>query len=152
LGLVLFWQTFQSTMVVWRYHSHVRNPYAYVPTTMDVERLGTWLSEIRQNVPQMQGAPLAVVGDQYWPLPYYLRGFERIGYWLDTPPNAEEFPVLILMPSAPRELMDSLAETHKFFVRGVRYEVPAIVFIREDIWQSYKENQPEPEREGGATP
>ncbi len=135
--LVTAFQLHQSRLVVWKLHSHPRNPYAYVPTTPDVERLSDWLRKIQNTVPAMRNAPVAVLGDQYWPLPWYLRSFEKIGYWPDLPPNAAEFPVLLVLPNAPGNPAEDLAETHQYFLRGVRYEVPVVILLRKDIWQAH---------------
>ena len=36
--------------------------------------------------------PVAVIGSDYWPLPWYLRAFDQIGYWQKPPAGPGGIP------------------------------------------------------------
>jgi len=129
---VLCWQGVQSHRVISRFASDARNPYAYVPTSIDLVRMTDWLDGLAERNPELNAEPVAVVGSYYWPLPWYLRGFDRIGYWKETPEGSANMPLLLVLPA---DELDALEATHVLFPRGLRHEVPVTVAIRKDIWE-----------------
>lgn len=135
--LLIAFQTNQSVGAAHRFHSDERTPYAYVPTSPDVERLSAWLTPISAGESAFREEPAFVVGRQYWPLPWYLRDFERVGYVDQVPPNASRVPLLliVLTPNAPE--FHALTESHEIFYRGLRHEVMVAVLVRKDIWAAY---------------
>ena len=57
-----------------------KNPYAYAQTGEDLLRLAPRLEELaRQD--HVSNPLIAVVADDPWPLPWYLRKFSRVGFW-----------------------------------------------------------------------
>ncbi len=65
--------------VVWRDPAGERNPYAYAHTTEDILRLPETLAAWQKQ--HGRDPVIAVVADDPWPLPWYLRGLPRVGYW-----------------------------------------------------------------------
>ena len=139
LAAVTAWHGVQAQRAAIRLAADGRNPYAYVPTSRDVTGLGRWLSEVKAVVPDTDSWPIAVIGQEYWPLPWYLRGVGEAGYWPALPDGGAEFPILIIMPTAYEEVSTPLQETHTFIPRGLRDEFPVMVAIRNDIWEAYQE-------------
>jgi predicted membrane-bound mannosyltransferase len=78
--------------------------------------------------------PAAVVGGDYWPLPWYLRAFEMTGYWSEPPPDLAGMPVVFAMPETAGAVSSLLSDTHVALPRGLRPDVPLVVFLRNDIW------------------
>ena len=134
LALVIFWQAQQAHRAAFRFSSDARNPYAYVHTSKDVERMSDWLEKLAVQHPEMNANPLAVIGSTYWPLPWYLRSFDQVGYWQTLPEDANDLPLLLIMPQSDETVSDSLESTHLFFPRGLRHEVPVTIAIRKDLW------------------
>jgi uncharacterized protein (TIGR03663 family) len=120
--------------------SDVRNPYAYVPTRMDVERLEDWLVRLREVVGGPALEPVAVAGADYWPLPWYLRSFGRIGYWPEPVPAMREMPLVLAMPETADAMAELLGDTHAALPRGLRPDVPVMLFVRNDLWKKWMEN------------
>ncbi len=135
---IMYWQTTQTKFASIRLAADGRNPYAYVPTSRDTIRLGTWLNDLRQSLPETKNDPIAVVGQEYWPLPWHLRQSGQIGYWPELNNEVSQLPVLILMPTLPRESIDSLKTTHTQIPRGLRDEFPVFIAIRNDLWSTYQ--------------
>lgn len=134
----LFTQFRQSRHATGRLASDARNPYAYVPTRRDAESLETWLEKLRVSSPAALDT-VAVIGSDYWPLPWYLRSFENTGYYKEPPPDLEKVPLVFAMPEAVDGVMGLLGETHVSVPRGLRAEVPVQLFVRKDVWNRWME-------------
>ena len=130
-------QFHQARIACGRLASDVRNPFAYVPTRPDVERLAAWLVKMRATLPPGTLDNAGVVGRDYWPLPWYLRDFPNVGYWSDPPPEIGSLPLVFATPESAATASTALAASHVAVPRGLRAEVPLLVFIRNDIWQAW---------------
>lgn len=127
-------QTRQSLHATGRHTNDERNPYAYVPTSRDAPRITAWLRQI-QNLPGTPSInPVAVVGQEYWPLPWYLREFETIGYWPSPNETFSQLPVVLAMPGQAPACNALLQNSHASFPRTLRNNVPVHLYLRNDIW------------------
>lgn len=128
----------QARHATGRLDSDSRNPYAYVPTRRDVERMEVWLHQLRDMSGQSESMAVAVVGMDYWPLPWYLRGFEHVGYWGEQlPENLEKFPLVLVMPAQSQAVIERLANTHVPVPRGLRDKVPLDLHISAEVWNEW---------------
>ncbi len=130
----------QARAATGRLASDARNPFAYVPTRRDVESLESWLARLRGMTPAGTLEPAAVVGGDYWPLPWYLRAFEKTGYWREPPPDLAGMPVVFSMPETQEAVSRMLSDSHVSLPRGLRPDVPLIVYLRNDIWSLWMKN------------
>jgi uncharacterized protein (TIGR03663 family) len=131
------YQTQQSIHASGRLANDSRNPYAYVPTSKDAPKIERWLHQL-SALPEMPSlAPIAVVGQEYWPLPWYLRSFETIGYWPAPIEDMTDFPIVFAMPAHVQACGDLLESTHTELPRGLRANVPVTLYLRNDIWQHW---------------
>lgn len=136
-GGCLVTQFYQARRATDRYAADERNPYAYVPTRSDVEKLEAWLLALRDMSPPGALEPIGVIGSEYWPLPWYLRAFDRIGYWQTPPADLAQLPVVIAMPETTDAVMQQLEHTHVALPRGLRAGVPVYVFVKNGIWRQW---------------
>jgi uncharacterized protein (TIGR03663 family) len=63
------------------------NPYVYAQTSLDILKLTRQVETLAQTTPvghQMRINAIAPDGD-YWPLPWYFRKFDRVGWWDKLP-------------------------------------------------------------------
>ena len=139
LGVTLATQFQQTRRATGRFASDARNPFAYVPTRVDIENLETWLQELRKIAPGGSGSlePVAVVGADYWPLPWYLRSFGQIGYWQTPGAGFENLPLVFAMPESTEAVASALETSHMPLPRGLRAGVPVYLFVRNDIWKKW---------------
>ncbi len=89
----LGWQCWQANFVR---HSDWRNPYVYAQTVPDVLRMARRvldLARVHADGPRMP-VQVAVPNHGYWPLPWYWRSLERVG-WYDRFPEAPWAPVVV---------------------------------------------------------
>ncbi len=142
VGVSLVSQFIQTRRATGRFASDERNPFAYVPTRNDVETLEPWLEKLRLKAPQISLEPVAVVGSGYWPLPWYLRSFKQIGYWPDAPPDLASRTLVFAMPEAAEQVTASLANSHTALPRGLRAEVPLMMYVRNDVWKLWMDSDP----------
>ncbi len=134
---LLVWHKGQADRATHRYASDTRNPYAYVPTSTDIERAPALIAEMARVSPDVEAGPVAVIGRAYWPLPWYLRGTPSVGYWDSLPEDAQRFPVLLVLPAELARVRESLDDTHTALPRGLRADTPVFLLVRNDIWEAY---------------
>lgn len=132
-GVVVFFQLQQTYAALFRFPNDSRNPLVYSPTSTDIERLRDRLHALKKISPTFQEGRMAVLGNGYWPLPWYLRGTILTGYFESMPEELETYAVVIAMPEMAEESGQRLAATHDAFFQGLRHEVPVTVFVRRDI-------------------
>lgn len=132
------WTQFKQTRIACeRLHSDARNPYAYVPTRPDLEAMEVWLDKLHAMEAVAPIEPVAVVGVDYWPLPWYLRNFERVGYWREAPENLESYPLVLMMPGPSSLVGDRLDETHVPLPRGLRDGVALQMYLSREVWDQW---------------
>jgi hypothetical protein len=77
---------------------------------------------------------MAAEGD-YWPLPWYLRGFQQVGWW-NHPPADPSAPVMILSPQFEAALSNSPACT----LAGnfeLRPQVLLQLYVQQELWTNW---------------
>ncbi len=73
-----------------------RNPWVYGHTSADVFQLLEQVEEVAASAPDGKSTPLWVVApdSQYWPLPWYWRGWANAGWW-DALPEGGLPPLVV---------------------------------------------------------
>jgi uncharacterized protein (TIGR03663 family) len=140
-GFCLVTQFQQARAANGRLSSDERNPFAYVPTRRDIEKLESWIGELRAAMPAGSLDSVAVIGGSYWPLPWYLRSFEKTGYWNEPPADLATFPLVLAMPETETAVKQALAATHVELPRGLRANVPVILHVRNDVWERWMKTE-----------
>jgi hypothetical protein len=133
----LAYQTKQSIHASGRLANDSRNPYAYVPTSKDAPKVERWLQELSALPDAPTLSPIAVIGQEYWPLPWYLRSFETIGYWPTPIQGLTGLPIIFAMPAQAQACDHLFAATHTKLPRGLRANVAVTLYLRNDIWQHW---------------
>jgi uncharacterized protein (TIGR03663 family) len=102
-----------------------KNPLAYAHTVDDLLRLPVRLEQFSKEHSLTQPL-IAVVSADPWPLPWYLRKFQRVGFWQpgQDPGNAD---IYITSMEAAGKLEDKLKDRLPEFF-GVRPEVIVILW------------------------
>jgi predicted membrane-bound mannosyltransferase len=88
LGLLAF----QADRVARAYAADPRNPYAYVHSSPDVLRFRALADAALRRSPE---GPIRVISEEYWPLPWYLRGMQHVGYWTRPPADCDGALVIV---------------------------------------------------------
>lgn len=103
-----------------------RNPYAYVHSSPDVLRFRALAEAARQKSP---GQPVRIIGEEYWPLPWYLRGLPDVGYWNTPPDDCDGALVIVAAPQAAA-VRARLRGAYRESYLGLRPGLLCIVFSR----------------------
>ena len=119
----------ETEQVCFAHPIDVRNPLAYSPTVADVDRLVARVEQLKASYPNDSANIIQVVSTDYWPLPWYLRKIQLVGYWSDIPP-AITGNILITSPDLVPALQAKIGPGWKMEYFGLRPEVIAVVLSR----------------------
>ncbi|HUT89763.1 MAG TPA: flippase activity-associated protein Agl23 [Thermoguttaceae bacterium] len=132
----LAWQSYRASYVL---AADPRNPYVYAQTLPDAARLAGDVEQLAAASPDGRRVLIHVVWQDayYWPLPWCLRGFERVGYWTGVPDDPGA-PIVISSPRFDAALTERIDSTHLMTgYYGVRPNVLAQVWVRMDLWEAH---------------
>ncbi len=104
-----------------------RNPYAYVHSSTDVRKYRP-LAE--SAVAARPGEPIRVISEEYWPLPWYLRGLPEVGYWT-SPPQETDGALVIASPALADSVRERFRRPYRESILGLRPGVFCVVFTPE---------------------
>ncbi len=132
---------FQAWRTDVRYGADPRNPYAYVHTSPDFLRLVKRIDDLAAVHPDRRNMLVKVVAGPYeqWPLPWYLRGMKRVGYW----PTAREAapldaaPVVVASQDNTSALDAALGDRYVPEFYGLRPGVLLTVYIERSLWERF---------------
>ncbi len=112
-----------------------RNPCVYEHTSTDLLNGVRLVYEAAQVSPAGERMLIAVIADEYWPLPWYLRHFPNVGYWPQPPPELPRPPDLtIANPSTANAVEAWLTSPHVPSHFGLRTTTAIIVYLPEPLW------------------
>jgi uncharacterized protein (TIGR03663 family) len=125
-----------------------RNPYVYSQTSTDLLNLVHQVEGLAAV--DLRGHKLVVKvmspdGD-YWPLPWYLRRFEQIGWW-DHLPDDPYAPIMIVSA----KLRATLDEKKTHLMVGyfqLRPQLFLELYVQMDLWQEWLAHHPSPTSAG----
>ncbi len=126
-----------------RWHADNRNPYAYAHPLAGVERLTDWVERVAAFHPAREGMLIKVIAPDPWPLPWYLRRFERVGYW-EQPPEDADAPVVISSTELEPPLDAWLRGEYRVSHYGLRPDVVLLVYVEEELWQRFARSFADP--------
>jgi uncharacterized protein (TIGR03663 family) len=139
----LGWQAYRLNT---RFCADTRNPYVYAHSSGDVVQLARQLDRLAEMAPEGHDLMIHVVTpENYWPLPWYLRRFNRnhVGYWQDVAAwqhdtQSQPPPAIVIHTADVQEPVDArLRGEYQRMYRGLRPDVLLTVCIREDLWQGF---------------
>lgn len=142
VGLILAALTvqlgWQSYLANFDYYQDPRNPYVYAHSVRGPERLGERAEAIAEFHPQGHDMLIRVItpGLNYWPLPWYLRNFTRVGYWEELPEDVDA-PIVITTAQLAPEIHARFEEDYHSEYHGLRPGINLIAFIRRDLWDAF---------------
>lgn len=140
LGLGVWHLATQANLANGRYSADTRNPYVYAHTSSDFLRLADRLEQLAEVAPQGHDILIKVMTPDYWPLPWYARKFNRVGYW-NEPPADPDADVIVTSVEVETRLPQEFREKYQAEHYGIRPEVPISVLIKKDLWRLFIERQ-----------
>jgi uncharacterized protein (TIGR03663 family) len=117
------------------HHSDPANPYAYAPTSPDFLGLVAAVEDAANAAPEKKGLLVKVVAppDETWPIPWYLRSYDRVGYWTSAEAAGalDDAAVVIASAANVEKAAAALGDRYRRNFYGLRPEVLLCVFTRE---------------------
>ena len=137
LTLQLGWQAYRGSF---RFYADPRNPCVYAHPVNDVVRLGERVEELADLHADGRWMIVKIISPDYWPLPWYLRRLERVGYW-DEVPSEPEAPVMIVAPDLAEEVEAALEGDYRCDYYGLRPDVALLLYVEEGLWRAFIETR-----------
>jgi len=129
------------------YPADPRNPYVYAQTSPDFLKLVRRVEELAAIHPDHEKMLIKVIAGPYqtWPLPWYLRRFSRVGYWIDAglAGAPEEAAVIITDTEQAGRLEPILVQSFQSEYYELRPNVFLVLHIRADLWEEYLKSRAE---------
>ena len=142
----LGWQTYLCN---YKYYADSRNPYVYAHPTTEVFTVVDQLAQYARAREDGHDLPIQVIcpGDDYWPLPWYLRHFTSVGWRRNVPDRIA--PLIIASPAVEDELIEKLfvptprqeRQLYMYLFEEPYYiwlrpKVKLKGYVRKDLWES----------------
>ncbi|MDP6116332.1 MAG: TIGR03663 family protein [Planctomycetota bacterium] len=134
VGLVHLWQ--QSQRANFRFYADRRNPYVYAHSGTHTQKLRdrmVQLAEVHEEGKSMR-IHFFMPGSDFWPMPWYLRAFDKVGYWTELI-DAPDAPVIIADPLFQEEIEERLKAEYQTEYFGLRPGVNLLVYIEKRLWK-----------------
>jgi uncharacterized protein (TIGR03663 family) len=150
-ALHLAWQ---ASLANYRYYDDPVNPYVYAQAVDDVVTVADIVKNVARSTPEGDAMPIQVIctGDDYWPLPWYLRSFSRVGWWSSVQQDLVPTPVILASPDVESALLIRLYESpppgeRSLYVplfdrrMDLRPGIEIRGYVRHDVWENYQREQ-----------
>jgi uncharacterized protein (TIGR03663 family) len=100
----------QSSFLNFRYAADPTNPYVYAHTGTDVFKMVDAVQEAVNASKDGEQTWIHIIAnkDDYWPLPWYLRGLSQVGYWGHVDKSACQSPIILANADHQQELLQVL--------------------------------------------
>ncbi|GAH34272.1 unnamed protein product, partial [marine sediment metagenome] len=149
----------QSYLSNYKFYADSRNPYVYAHPTTEVFTVVEKIEEYANVHEDGYDIPIDVIctGDDFWPLPWYLRSYKKIRWLNEVDNDAASAPLIIISPDVEAALTNKLYALTPLQERQLYvclfdkpYYVwlrPAIKlkgFVRKDLWDGSLKG-PDPE-------
>ncbi|MBW7907133.1 MAG: TIGR03663 family protein [Phycisphaerae bacterium] len=118
-----------------RFAADPRNPYVYAHPLHGVERMLAWIERLAAVSPEGRDTTIQVIGENPWPLPWYLRGFARVGYWDDSPERLDA-PIIIAC-NAGEHLGVRLGDAYQASHYGLRPDAILTVYCERSLYERF---------------
>ncbi len=94
----------------YKYPSHPSNPYVYGHTTSDVFHMVDRIKNISDINPEEKDLYILVICSEndYWPLPWYLREFNHVGWWSRIDSDTPLAPLIVVSPDLIELLIEKM--------------------------------------------
>jgi uncharacterized protein (TIGR03663 family) len=126
----LLLSAYQSIQLNFRHYDDPAHPYVYVQTRRGFLDLVQQVDQLASQSRAGHNLGIAVLANDYWPLPWYLRDYPQAGYWGKIKPVDDS----IVITSAAQEplLGNRLREYDRIGTYPLRPGVDLVLFRRKD--------------------
>ena len=135
----LAWQAWQARIP---YAAESSNPYVYAQTSPDVLNLAAKIEALAKVAPPGHEMVVKVIApdSDYWPLPWYLRRYHRIGWWDSLP--ADPFASVMIVSASLHANLDANKSHLMVQYYALRPRVLLELYVESGLWGSFLKTQP----------
>jgi uncharacterized protein (TIGR03663 family) len=110
LILTVLYLITQTLFSNYKYSAHSSNPYVYGHTTTDIFYMVHQIHEVSVFHPDGKDMRIQVIcsNHDYWPLPWYLRDFNNIGWWDVVDQEVPMAPLVVVSPDLKEALIKKM--------------------------------------------
>jgi uncharacterized protein (TIGR03663 family) len=133
------WLAYQGNYV---YPADTRNPWVYAHPSTAINRLVQRLDDLAAVHPQGRALHVNILKPDadYWPLPWYLRQYDRVGYWT-APPEDPRADVIIADTALRGYMAGHDPDRYQFEFHALRPNVNLHVYIEKALWETFMEGR-----------
>ena len=139
IALLLGFQSIQCYQATLCYPNDPRNPYAYVPTSRNVETLGRWIQQLQSMQPNNALQQLTIIGKECWPLPWFLKTLQLESHSEVPIKGLHNEAFIVSMPAQASSVSQALIASHQVFTYTLRSHVVINFYLRNDLWEQWKQ-------------
>ena len=141
LGIALLNLGTQSFQANFRLYADPRNPYVYAQTSPDMLRLVKRIDDLASHHLERKQMLIKVICSPYetWPLPWYLRGYGKVGYWpgVEAAGGFEGVPVIISSQEQAEKLERYLGDKYQSAYYELRPGVLLVLHVQKGLWEKF---------------
>ena len=126
----------QNRWMAGRYRADPINPCVYSHTSTDLLNGVRLIDEAAGVAPAGRNEMIAVVAGEYWPLPWYLRAYPRVGYWSAVPDGLAPPAIVATNPSLAPDVERWIGSNYVPTLVGLRPTVGLMIYLRRDLWDA----------------
>jgi predicted membrane-bound mannosyltransferase len=143
----LLWQSYYLNFKI---YEQPENPFTYAQPLKDINKITGVLNTIKNKsngnlVPHID---IIVKNSDYWPLPWSLRNFTKIGWWYEVDKESPLADIIIIDPDLEEQLINKIIAQSKpghfrLYIPLYKEKLPLRpdhflqVFVTYKIWEEY---------------
>jgi len=120
------------------YANDVRNPHIYAHPVGDVLKLTRYLEQLAAAAPAGRPPLVRVMVENCWPLPWYLRGFERVGYYSTGVPDDADADVIIVSTKWQGSLDARIHGEYDVTTYGLRRDEGVLLYVQGELRAAFE--------------
>lgn len=146
IGVGVLHLALQAWLVSHEFAADIRNPHVYAQTSQHERELVERVKAIGRVAPEGFNTTVKVISpESYWPLPWSLRDFKRVGWYEETP--ADAFAPIVLVSATLNAALDD--KSGKAWIMTGYYELRPNVFlelyVERGLWEKFVATLPRTE-------
>lgn len=132
VGGALIFGTYQAVTLNFFHYDDDRYPYVYAHTRRELLQLVGEINRIAAQAGTQTETSIAIASPEYWPLPWYLRDYKRVGFHGRGSVSGDA--VVIGSKAQERELQATLGDRYRQLNSyALRPGVELVLYVRRDL-------------------
>lgn len=129
-----------------RFCDDARNPYAYAQSLGDVLNLAGYVERLAAVQPVDRPLVTHVIVPNCWPLPWYLRHWDYVGYWETVPPEPDADIVIAshALEAGLRQRLRGDYDDARYY--GLRRDETLVMFVSRPLRTAFERSVQSPPR------